>query len=168
MFSALWLKTRNIYSVPYEQNVFKSWNSHNSGWIQQCVMAHHPCQGCPLIKNFLNAKPYSDRASSTTLWRFTFPPYQPDTMSWLLTVLWAAQSYHNGLQRPSTSAEVVSYDYSPSGALVFTTRRKQQDCSLQGCYLLAFDLPFRFFNFLILTFVRRSKVLQLSDKALRV
>lgn len=79
---------------------------------------HHLCTACPLIKNYLDAKSYCDRARSRALWKFSFTPGQPDTTCW-----WLSDSAGGRTIAPqwslvtSRSTEVIPHDWHSSGTL---------------------------------------------------
>lgn len=79
---------------------------------------HHICAACPLIKYYLDAKSYSDRARSRALWRLSFPHGQPHTMCW-----WLSDSSGSRKIVPqwslvtSRSTELIPHDWNSSGAL---------------------------------------------------
>lgn len=80
------------------------------------------------------------------------------------TVLGAGRLYHNGLGDLQ-----VYWGHSPwlellRGSADSTTTRKQQDCSMQDCYSLAFDLLFRSFILLWLLFFMDQKCCNYETK----
>lgn len=118
---------------------------------------HHLCTACPLIKNYLDAKSYSDRARSRALWRFSLAPGQPDTTSWWWSDSAGSRTmYHNGLWWPPGPLGSFPMTGTPERLCRFHHHKKATGLPHAGLLLPDIWLAFQIFHLWLLFFTDQA------------